>query len=108
MVRKVAGYLTIAEVAALSGVDPGSVYRWIDKGELRVWRVGGCLRTTPEEVARMNEPVPVEPRRAAEPRSRRDDAARKICEAWLGKKVTRRKGAAKSPSDSGTGNGSVT
>jgi excisionase family DNA binding protein len=36
--------MTIAEVADCARVNPRTVRRWIDAGQLRVLRIGGCVR----------------------------------------------------------------
>lgn len=48
------GYLTVARAAALlAGLRPRTVYRWVDRGEIRRRRVGGRLFVHRADVERM-------------------------------------------------------
>ena len=55
------GYLSIREVAARLGVKPNAVRRWITKGALKAYRLGGhLLRVKVEDADAMLRPL--EPR----------------------------------------------
>jgi excisionase family DNA binding protein len=43
-------YLSAKEAAALLGISPRTVFRWIEMGRLRPFRFGGSIRFSREQV----------------------------------------------------------
>jgi excisionase family DNA binding protein len=59
--------LSPKEVAAAMGLSRSAVYRLIEDGELRAYRVRGRLRVEPAEVRALKERNRVSPRRRTRP-----------------------------------------
>lgn len=44
------------EVTA-DGVHPSTIYRWVQQGRLRAWKVGGHLHVSRQDLRRVAQPV---------------------------------------------------
>ena len=61
-ISEMAGDLSPADVAAVTGLSRSLIYREIERGNLAAYRVGTRLRVEPDAVARWKERCRVRPR----------------------------------------------
>ena len=61
-------WLSVEQAAAYAGVEPGTIYKWIERGDLRVGRHGKLMRIRASDIDVLltEAPIPSAPRPSAE------------------------------------------